>query len=141
MSAAQPPATPEDLLALIAKEQIAVTGYSTGFDAYNCYTEIRREQWEATRGAIKVADRVEANPRFRAVVSQIAAMDPSAREALLAQAARGRRPTYAEGIPPGPAKDGHLTTDAGAYVESVVARTIVDLVRTTLRDQEKKTTR
>lgn len=134
------PATPDDLFAIIAKEQVRATGYSTGFEGYDCFTELQRERWEATRGWLKVADRVNANPRFRAVVEQIAAMEPSAREALLTKAAWSRRPTYAEAIPRGPHKDGHSTTDAGAYVESVIARNVVDVVRSTLaaENQEKR---
>ena len=137
-TAAESPAKAEDLLAIIAKEQVAVTGYSTGFEAYNCYTEAERDRWQAARGWTRVVDRVKTNPRFRTVVSQIAAMDPASREKLLTKAARSRRPTYAEAIPLGPDNDGHSTTDAGAYVESLIARTIVDLVRSTLRDEEKQ---
>jgi hypothetical protein len=129
LQCAQPAPKPEDLLAIIAAEQVKVTGYSTGFDAYNCYTEVHRQLWEASHGWVPVVNRVKASTQFRAVVEQIAAMEPSSRDAMLQRASNSRRPTYAEALPHGPHKDGHSTTDAGAYVESVIAQKIVEAVR------------
>jgi hypothetical protein len=119
----------EELLDMISKEQVAVTGYSTGFDAYNCYTETQRQQFERQKGWTPIVDRLKANARFKAVVNQIAAMDSAARETLLRRAENSRRPTYAEANPPGPHRDGRSTTDAGAAVESQIARRIVESVR------------
>jgi hypothetical protein len=47
---------------------------------------------------------------------------------LLRKAADSRRPTYTEAVPRGPHKDGHSTTDAGAYVESAIAHKIAEAV-------------
>jgi len=129
---AQPAPKPEDLLAIIAAEQVRVTGYSTGFDAYNCYTEVQRQLWEASQGWVPTVNRVKASAQFKSVVAQTAAMEQSSREVLLRKAANSRRPTYAEAVPHGPHKDGHSTTDAGAYVESVIAQKIVEAVRSML---------
>jgi hypothetical protein len=129
MLAAQTGAKPEDLLVIIGKEQLAVTGYSTGFDYYNCYTDVQREKFEKAKGWAAVVDRLKADARFKAVVAQIVMLEPVSRNALLRRAELSRRPTYAEAVPRGPHADGHSTTDAGAYVESLIARSIVEAVR------------
>ncbi len=126
---AQTKPAPSDLLTIVTREQVAVTGYSTGTDAYNCYTNVQRQAFERSRGWMKMVARLKADPQFRAVVAEIARLDSGAREQLLRKVQGLRRPTYAEfggiDLPSGR----RSTTEAGAYMESLISREIVKAVQ------------
>jgi len=126
---AQTKPAPSDLLTIVTREQVAVTGYSTGTDAYNCYTDVQRQAFERSRGWTKIVARLKADSQFRAVVAEIGELNPSDREQLLLKVQGTRRPTYAEfggiDLPSGR----RSTTEAGAYVESLISREIVKAVQ------------
>jgi hypothetical protein len=132
--AASTGARAEDLARYIRDEHRRHVRVSTGIYAHQCFTDDDLRKFRAARTAGNVAQTARRSPRFRAIVTAVAALSVELRRSLLSDAALMAHPTWEE--------LGRITTDgsgqtlAGAAAEREISAALVDAAEEIIADAD-----
>jgi len=114
------------LSAMIVREETAGVKRSTGTEAYNCFTNDDLALFRQFDRAHKIAEHLKADPQFKAVVADLAALSASSRAEILAKARKIAQPTYA--MTGYIDSSGKSQTEAGRIAELEIAAAICSAI-------------